>query len=223
MKKIIILVCITAALFSCSKPKQSKDFLYGSKLYNNFVNYYLKGEPRLAEMAFESAEMQFQKMDAMCNLSRIYIGRYVLDEANKETAVLERASRYAELGGCLPETEAIKYLSGEKYDKDILPEPYKSIGKGESETLIELAEKKDTADYTKTRLLRRAAIDYLISDPAKSEELGERALVTDRFNGWTLNILRDLIVIKSAREKQGKEINDIAARIKLIKNTLDKK
>ncbi len=49
MRRIIILLCITALVVSCgSKPKKSPDFLFGSKLYSKYVDYYLKGEARLA-------------------------------------------------------------------------------------------------------------------------------------------------------------------------------
>jgi len=223
MKKILIIICIASALTACSKPKKSSDFLFGSKLYNKYVEYYLKGQPRLAERAFANAENQFLKMDAMCNLSRIYIGRYVLDEGGREDSVLLKSSEYASLGDCKSELESIKYLSGEKYDKKLLPSPYSEIAEADSEKLVKLSDNKEFADYTKTRLLRAAAIGYLVSNPVKAEELAEKALVTDKFNGWSLNILRDLIIIKSAREKQKKKTEDIKKRIELVKAVLGKK
>lgn len=223
MKKITIILCMLILTVSCSKPQKSPDFLFGSKLYNKYVDYYLKGEARLAENAFGNAESQFLRMDAMCNLSRIYIGRFVLDEGGAEQNILVKAEEYAKLGKCDAEISAIMYLSGEKYDKTFLPEPYKSQSDADSEKLVKLSENKDYPDYTKTRFLRKAAIDYIVGNPAKAEELAEKALVTDRFNGWSLNILRDLIIIKASYEKQNKDTEEIIKRIELIKSVLNKK
>lgn len=226
MRNFLLVTFLTSLMLltnACSKPAKSPDFLFGSKLYNKFTDYYLKGEPRLAEMAFANSENQFLKMDAMCNLSRIYIGRYVLDEEGDEKNILVKASEYAELGDCVSELESIKYLSGEKYDKKLLPEPYADIAGADVEKLVSISEKKETPDHTGTRLLRKAANDYLVTDPAKAQELAEQALVTDRFNGWALNILRDLIIIDAALEKQNKENKEIKKRIELIKASLGKK
>jgi len=224
MRKLLILICIAAVTASCgSKPAKSPDFLYGSKLYSNFVNYYLKGEPRLAEMAFASAENQFLKMDALCNLSRIYIGRFVLDESGVEKGILEKSRKYAELGKCFSENEAISFLSGEKYDKDILPEPYSQIAGADNDKLVSISENKDLPDYTKTRLLRKVAIAHIVSNPTKSEELVQRALIIDKFNGWSVNILRDLVILKLSAEKQGKDTSDIKQRIELIKAVVSNK
>lgn len=220
---ITLIISLMVVFSCCSKPAKSPDFLYGSKLYNNFTNYYLKGEPELAEMAFAKAEYQFLKMDAMCNLSRIYIGRYVLDEDNSEYNVLAKAKEYGKLGDCSSELEAIRYLSGEKYDKTLLPAPYNILAGADNEKLVSISEDKETSDYTKTRLLRKVAIDYLVTDPEKSFELAGKALVIDKFNGWSLNILRDLIIVKIALEKQGKETEEIIKRIDLIKVSLGKK
>lgn len=224
MRKLIVLMVILFALFSCSsKEAQSPDFLYGSKLYSNFVNYYLKGKPVLAESAFRKSEYQFLSMDAQCNLSRIYIGRYVLDEGGEDEAALKRADEYAVLGSCQSEKETVKYLSGVKYDKALLPAPYNDIAEADTEKLVKLSENDDFPDYTKTRLLRKAAIAYIMTDAAEAEKLAERALVLDRFNGWSLNILRDLIIIKTAADKQGKDLKDIEKRIGLVKAVLNKK
>lgn len=223
MRKILIFICMAVLLASCSKPQKSDDFLYGSRLYNNFADYYLKGKARLAEHNFALAENQFLRMDAMCNLSRMYIGRYVLDEGGNEKNVLLKAKEYAKLSDCKHELAAADYLLGEKYDKESLPEPYKSISGADKEKLVSLSEDSEYPDYTKTRLLRRAAIDYIVSSPAKAEELANKALVIDRFKGWSLNILRDLTIIKTSRAKQGKDTEDIIKRIELIKAALNKK
>jgi len=224
MRKLITLTIILFALFGCgSKEVQSPDFLYGSKLYNNFVNYYLKGKAKLADQAFLEAENQFLKMDAMCNLSRIYIGRFVLEEGGKDLAALDRAGEYASLGSCKKEKEAVKYLLGKEYDKELLPEPYSQIDGADNKKLVTLSDNKEFPDFTKTRLLRTAAIGYIVSDAEQAQTLAERALVLDRFHGWSLNILRDLTIIKTAMRKQGKEIEDIEKRIELVKTVVGKK
>ncbi|ADD68453.1 hypothetical protein Dacet_1689 [Denitrovibrio acetiphilus DSM 12809] len=224
MKKITVMILFAVLLGACaSKPAQSPDFIYGNKLYNNFVNYYLSGKARLAERAFHDAEEQFLRMDAMCNLSRIYIGRYVLDEAGEDLAALEKASEFASLGACTAEGETIKFLLGKSYEKSLLPEPYYYTAEADTEKIVSLSGDSDFPDYTRTRLMRRAAIDYIVTDPAKSEKLSEAAIVIDRFNGWSLNILRDLIIIKLAKEKMGQNTEDIKKRIELVKIVLPKK
>ncbi|MGD9808455.1 MAG: hypothetical protein AB7E76_12225 [Deferribacterales bacterium] len=224
MRKTAVVFIISLMIFSCSsKEAQSPDFLYGSKVYANFVDYYLKGKPILAQAAFNKAEYQFLSMDAMCNLSRIYIGRFVLEEGGEDQTALEKANNYASLGSCQNEIEAVKYLSGVNYDKKLLPEPYSEIAGADGEKLINLSDNKELPDYTRTRLLRNAAIGYIMSDAPLAEELAERALVIDRFNGWSLNILRDLTIIKAAAEKQEKDTLDIEKRIGLVKAVLNKK
>jgi len=224
MRKLFIYICVAFVVISCSgKPKQSPDFLYGSKEYGKFVDYYLKGKPRLAEASFARGEAQFLRMDELCNISRMYIGRFVLDETGEDMSTLDKSKEYAALGNCSSEMEAIKYLSGKKYDKELLPEPYSLIIGADGEKLIKLSESDKLLDYTRTRLLRRAAIGYIVSSPDKAVSAAEEALVLDRFNGYSLNILRDLIIIKSAKEKLGEDTDGIKKRIRLIKAMLDKK
>ena len=224
MRKITVVFIMSLVLLSCSsKEAQSPDFLYGSKLYANFVNYYLKGKPILAQTAFNKAEYQFLRMDAMCNLSRIYIGRYVLEEGIDDKTALSKAAEYASLGSCQKELEAVKYLSGDNYNKELLPEPYSDTAGASGEELLRLSDNEEFPDYTRTRLLRSAAIGYIVSDAPLAEKLAERALVIDKFNGRSLNILRDLTIIKTSAEKQGKNTLDIEKRIELVKAVLNKK
>lgn len=224
MKKLIILIASAAVIASCaSKPQSSEEFLYGSKLYNEFQEYYLKGEPELADAAFLKAEAQFQKVDSVCNLSRIYIGRYTLDEAANNTQALDTARRYAEIGSCTEEQQVLNFIEQKPFDKDKLPEPYATINGLSTEAIISKAENDKFDDITSTRLLRNVAIGYIISNPAQAEEIMQKALTVDKYHGWTLNILRDLIIIKSAMEKQNKDTDDIEARIKLVKLHMIKK
>lgn len=223
MKKLTVFLAAALFISACGAKVKSPDFLFGSKLYSQFTDYYLKGEARLAEHAFAGSEAQFLKMDAMCNLSRIYIGRYVLDEPGTEPSLLLRAAEFAELGACAEEAESVKYLSGETYDKKLLPEPYSLEAGADAEKLVSLSGDEDLPDYTRTRLMRTAAIAYIVNSPEQAEELAERAIVLDRFNGWSLNILRDLIIIKNARLEQNKETDEIVKRIELLKAVLNKK
>lgn len=224
MRKLLILFTIVITISGCgAKEAQSPDFLYGSKLYNNFVQFYLKGKTRLADMAFANSENQFLKMDAMCNLSRIYIGRLVLEEEGMDDAVLSRAIEYAKIGKCESESVVISFLQGEEYDKKVLLEPYSLIAGAKADELVNVAGDDKLPGYTRTRLLRKAALQYISSDPSKAEITAEAALVIDRFHGWSLNILRDLTIIKVAREKSGKDFKDINKRIELVKTVLSKK
>ncbi|MCD8553022.1 hypothetical protein [Seleniivibrio sp.] len=224
MKNLIIILTAAVLLYSCaSKPQSSPDFLYGSRFFNVYMENYLKGEPKVAESYFYKAEAQFRKVDSLCNLSRIYLGRYVLEEGEEDPAVLELAKKYADLGACEEEQQSVLYLTGQKYDGNKLPEPFRTIEGTDREKLAYIATDSKFDDVTKTRLLRKAAIDYIIDNPKRSEELAEKALELDKYHGWSLNLLRDLIIIKNARIKQGKNADDIATRIELIKSVMVKK
>jgi hypothetical protein len=222
MMKYILMTVICLMLASCGGEKKSADFLYGSRLYEKFVGYYLRGEARLAERAFANAETQFMKTDSVCNISRMYIGRYVLDEGGEDLSILDRAMVFAELEKCLPEIESIRYLSGEKYDKNILPEPYRMEAGLDAKGLAELAGDKKLADYTRSRLYRKASVSLLKDSPDESAEYAGLALEIDKFNGWSLNILRDLMIIKFCLQRQGLETKEINKRIELLKTVLDK-
>ncbi|WP_303850325.1 hypothetical protein [Seleniivibrio woodruffii] len=223
MRNLIIILTLSALIYSCAgKPESSPDFLYGSRFFNVYMENYLKGEPKVAESYFYKAEAQFRKVDSLCNLSRIYIGRYVLEEGDGDPAVLETAKKYADLAACTEEQQSVLFLSGQKYDKDKLPEPFRSIQGADREKIADLADRSEFDDITKTRLLRNAAIGYIIDSPVRSEELAEQALAIDKYHGWSLNLLRDLIIIKNARIKQGKNTDDIATRIELIKSVMVK-
>lgn len=224
MKKIIIAMATVAILASCvSKSQSSEEFLYGSKLYNEFQEYYLKAEPALADAAFTKAEAQFQKIDSVCNLSRIFIGRYTLDEAGTDATSLEFAKKYAQIGNCEEEQQVINFIEQKPFDKNKLPEPYISINGQSTDELVKSVEKNKFDDITGTRLLRNAAIGYIIKNPAQAESLAGKALTLDKYHGWSLNILRDLIILKDAMEKQNKDTADIDARIKLVKLHMIKK
>jgi len=224
MIRYILLIAISLVIAGCgSKPKQSQDFVFGSQLYGKFTNYYLKGEARLAEHSFRAAESQFLKIDGLCNLSRIYIGRFVLDEGQGEVGVLERASEYARLGKCENEREIILYLMGKDYEKRFLPEPYRSVAGAGREYVEFLAGSNRFPDVTRSRLYRRASVAYLKSRPSYARGLAEKALEIDKFYGWSVNILRDLIIIRSSLVKEEKDTADIDKRIKLIRLALDKK
>jgi len=224
MRNLLIVTAISLLMLSCSgKPKSSPDFLYGSRYYNVYMENYLKGEPKVAESYFYKAEAQFRRVDSLCNLSRLYLGRYVLEEGQEDAAVLEMAKKYAALGQCQEEAESVLYLSGQAHDRDKLPEPFRTISGATPEKLASAAESSKFDDVTKTRLLRKAAIGYIMDSPALSEELAEKALAIDKYHGWSLNLLRDLIIIKNARIRQGKNAEDIITRIELVKSVMVKK
>ncbi len=224
MRKLIILTAAALLVFSCgSKQKSAPDFLYGSKLYSQFQMYYLKGDAKLADYNFYKSEAQFMKVDSVCNLSRIFIGRFVIQETGEDTASLEVAKKYAEAGRCSEENNIIAYLENKDFDKDKLTEPYSTINKLSLKEMASADVNSYFDDVTKTRLLRKASINYIMQNPALSEEIAQKAIAIDKLNGWSLNILRDLIIIKEARLKQNKEVKDIETRIQLIKTQLIKK
>lgn len=224
MRKLILLLTLAVAVSACgSKPKSSPDFLHGSRLYQQFQEYYLKGDPKLADYNFYKAEAQFQRVDSVCNLSRIYIGRYVIQETESDNDALIVAKKYAEAGDCAEEINAVDYFMKKDFNIDILSEPYKSINGLTGEKLARAAESDKFDDITKTRLLRKAAIEYILTNPVLSEEIAGRALSIDKLHGWSLNILRDLIIIKNACEKQSRDCRDIETRINLVRTQVIKK
>lgn len=224
MKKMIMLLSLIVLLSGCgAKQKSSQDFLHGSRLYHQFQESYLSGDPKLADYNFYKAEAQFQRVDGICNLSRIYIGRYVIQETENDIPALEMAKKYAETAGCAEELNAVNFFMKKDFKAELLPEPYKSINGLSGEKLIKAAESDKFDDITKTRLLRKAAIDYIMTNPALSEDVAGNALAVDKLHGWSLNILRDLIIMKNACEKQNKDCRNIETRIELVRTQVIKK
>ena len=224
MKKAIIVIIITIMSVSCTKVKQSEDFLHGDRLYFKFVDHYLSGEPRLAEFNFYKGISVFRRMDSVCNISRFYIARYVLDEEGPEFSLIENAEDFARLGKCSAESEVARYLAGRDYDIKKLAEPYNLIAiflkEHDDGKLISYAENEKTQRYSASRIYRFLAKHYLISNPDKAFGLAKKAHEIDKFNGWTLNLYRDLKLMISARKNSGGEYEHLNTRKDILEKTL---
>jgi len=227
--RYLLLTALTLFLISCGGggAKQSPDFLYGSKLYDNYTNFYLKGNILLADKNFLKAVDTFQKMDSACNLSRLYIGRYVLNEENREEKLLEAAMKFASFEKCEAETHITEHLMRRKVPEGNLEEPYKSIAKmnrtnNEGDVLSYIND-KDTTEVSKSRLYRLLAKRNINGNLKKAEEYVNLAHDIDRFNGWTLNLYRDIKILITIYEKTGRPTDGLIKRenmlsIKLHKN-----
>lgn len=224
------LILLTAGLFiifGCSSKKYSPEYLYGENLYNNYINLYLKGNIELAELNFYKSINVFVKLDDMCNISRMYISRYLVEENYDDFDYLIKAKQYAMLKDCNQENNLINFLTHSDYDASMLEDIYTAhsnfLKTGEVSDLEQILENRSINDSAKSRFYRILANNYISSDTLKAEKYIDLAYAIDTHNGWTLNILRDLEVKLKICENMNNECGSLRKRILLIKNILDKK
>jgi len=224
MKKLLIFVVIAIFLMSCSSKKVSQSYTLGEDRFLKYIDTYLQGLP-LSEVYFLKSVDTFQKRDDFCNLSRLYITKYLLNEEEIDEKSINTAFFYAENGNCLTEKNLINYHLQKEYDEDKLPTYYK--------TYIKIVENNDytalnkklskSPDYFLSRVLRKTAIEVLEKDPKLAVTLVEDAHKIDAFNGWTLNLYRDLLILKKGYEIQDIDTEKIDVRIENLKVKLHKK
>jgi hypothetical protein len=227
MKKLIIIILCLFTAVACGGKKLSGEFLYASNLYSTSTDYYLKGEQLLADISFYKSVDAFQRMDDLCNISRLYIGRYVLSEDNASAEDLVTANRYASLDSCEEEKTVIAFLSGNEYDADLLEEPYSLLAKtyedNKTGRLVSYAGGEKTPKETASRLYRFSAAKMASSEPEEACELLKTARELDSLQGWTLNIYRDLNLMLSVCKDNSIDKEQISKRSELLRQILIKK
>lgn len=228
MTKFTITVLVTLlTIFGCSSVKQSPDFSYGSGLYSKYIDTTLKGNNELAELNFYKAVDVFQRMDDFCNISRLYISRYVL-EPEHNIDFLAKSKEMGILQNCEEELNVVSYLLGESFNEKTLAEPYSIIHKAEAKNnpklLVEYAkDEKNNNDESRSRMYRLAASKYIKSDPENAEILIKEAQIIDGFNGWTVNLISDIELLISVYSELKKDTTNLLKRKALLEKKLVKK
>jgi hypothetical protein len=224
MRKLLILFTITIFFVACSSKRVSQSYSLGEDFFLKYIDTYLQGLP-VCEVYFLKSVDTFQKRDDFCNLSRIYLAKYILNEENKDEEIISKAYFYADNGNCSSEKNLINYHLNREFDTDILPQYYKIYLKTVKNGNYEDLSKKlsESPDYFLTRILRESAIQILEKNPKLAVSLVEDAHEIDTFNGWTLNLYRDLLLLKKSYEVQGLNTEKIDVRIENLKVKLHKK
>lgn len=206
----------------CSSPKYSDNFLYGERLFINFIDSYLKGQD-VAETFFIKSVDTFQRSDDFCNLSRIYLTKFLLNEEYEDNKTFNQGRLYAESDNCTREKNIYAFYRGENYDINFLDEYYKSylkmLSKNDIQSMLE--KENNFPDYFHSRILRSYVRNMKVDDETAKKIL-EKAKEIDRFNGWTLNLLRDYILLEKFNASQEK-ISQIKLKIELLSRKLSKK
>ncbi|UOD34159.1 hypothetical protein DSN97_08335 [Deferribacteraceae bacterium V6Fe1] len=218
MKKLGVVLIIIFAVFGCTSKKISPVYLEGESLFEKYIDNYLKGK-QVSEVYFNKAVNVFQRADDFCNLSRLYLSRFVLNEENIDTKSLESAEFFADTGKCRDEKNIINYLTDKEYILEKLPEHYRKYIKHKKSKKYDGLEDILSAapEYFTSRILRKTARE---SEGRKALILVDEAYQIDRFNGWTLNIYRDLKIKREIMLKMGSDISDIDVRLRNLGNIL---
>lgn len=221
IKKFFYLMMLLA-LFACSSKRMSDLYLQGERYYENYKKYYGSGDFKIAETNFLKGVDLFQKSDNICNLSSMYIGKYIIENDNKS---MDIAKRYALLNNCRIEMNIIDYFMGRSYVYDILPISLK-IQASEfksAEDLIKRLSKKDVDDFSKSRLSRLFSKRFMGKGSFKDADmLSDFAIEIDRFNGWTYNLREDLLIKKAVCNSVGSDCKYIDERLGIIDAKLNK-
>ncbi|QAR33378.1 hypothetical protein EP073_08185 [Geovibrio thiophilus] len=222
MRKLILITALLIAAAACGqKQKSSSEYIYAASLHKNYSSYYYKGQRKMAEITFYKAVDAFQRMDSVCNISRLYITRYVLAEQDAAGEDLAKAAAYAETGGCGGEKALTGFLTGDNVtDSDSLEEPFSLIAEfeqtGKYSDVLSYAENKSTLSDSAVRLYRLVAAKITETEPEKAYELAEKARIIDSTYGWTLGLSRDLDIMIKAYGKLGRDASALIERKRLI-------
>lgn len=222
MKKVFFILMVFI-ITGCSTKKLSDTFLSAERYFENYIRYYNSGDFKLAENNFLKAVDIFQKSDDSCNLSRIYIGKYLLENDNSS---LEYAKRYSLIGNCDTEINSLNFLLGQQYILDKLPESLKiqATYYKNSEEVIKTLSKSKLPDWTKSRLARDFSMRFInILNLQDADKLIEYGIQIDRFNGWTFNLKNDLLIKKDICKLKNDDCKYIDERLDIIEKKLPKK
>ncbi|MCX8083457.1 MAG: hypothetical protein N3C60_00845 [Calditerrivibrio sp.] len=220
MKKIFIALLLF--LIGCSSKKVSDGFLLAERYFENYIRYYNSGDFKLSEINFLKSVDSLQKADDNCNLSKIYIGRYLLED---NATYIEYAKRYALIGHCEDEINSINFLVGQKYDYKKLPKSLQLQAKhyNSSQDAIKELSDETIPDWTKSRLGRNITLRFInINLLEEANKLIEFVLQIDRYNSWTYNLKKDLTIKKDICNLKKDNCEFIDERLDMINKKLNK-
>jgi hypothetical protein len=226
MKKVLIFGIILFLAYGCGSKKISVKSKTAIEYYNKYMTLYFEGKIKSSENLFNKALKEFISTDEMCNVSRLYLSKYVIELPKKELKTLKIAGNYAKLSNCQNELNIFNFLAGKNFSIDELEEPYKSYALYENtnkiDVLLNAVGNNDLSEYAKSRLFRFTAKELLLIDVNRAESYLEEALKIDKFNGWTLLIIKDLKIKLEICKFRNKNCNFLEKRIKLINKSLAK-
>lgn len=218
MKKFAVVTVIIFVMFSCISKRISPIYTEGENLFKKYIDNYLKGK-KVYETYFDKTVSTFQRIDDFCNLSRVFIAKFLLNEEMPDLAELNKAKFFADTGNCSDEQNIINYLSGKKYELNELPDYYqKYIKYKDSKNIMNLVDNlKGAPEYFISRVLRKSAISL---NDNQAIVLIDEAYKIDTFNGWTLNIYRDLKIKRDILKRAKSDTSNIDIRIDNLENIL---
>ncbi len=222
MKKAIIVIIITIFIISCSSKKISPKYETAVRYFYKYMSLYFEGKIKFSENIFDKALKEFISMDDMCSASKLYISKYIIYLPEKKPKSLKLAGEYANLGNCENEKNIFNFLSGQKFDINKLEEPYKTYAMYDKNRniniLLNTAKSSNISNYAKSRLYRFAANEMLKAGKNinKAEEITNNALKIDKFNGWSLLIVKDLKIKLEICKILKTDCSNLEKRIDLI-------
>jgi len=218
VKKLGVALIIIFVLFGCSSKRVSPVYTEGENLFKKYIDNYLKGK-QVYEVYFDKTVNIFLRVDDFCNLSRVYLSRFLLNEEITDVTSLEKAKFFADTGNCSDEENIIDYLTGKKYNFNKLPVHYQKYIKYKNSKKIENMGNvlKDAPEYFTSRVLRETAVGL---DGNDALTLIDEAYKIDTFNGWTLNIYRDLKMKRDILKNIKEDTSNIDIRINNLENIL---
>lgn len=224
----ILVFFIVATITGCVSKEYPEGFLYSKRMYNNYISHYLKGRKELADVSYYKAVGQLQKYDAVCQISRLYISRYLLAEDYGNYKYLNEAYEYAELKDCDYENNLINFLADKEYNIENLSKVYKGYAvykeTGDYKKFDSVLNDPEVRDSEKSRFYRILAEELLPESPSESDYFIKKAYEVDAFKAWTLNIYRDLkIMLKLCKIRKGDNCSNYRKRLSLIEIKLDKR
>lgn len=218
---------MSSTFISCTqKPIVSQQFKSTTSHYHKYIDLTLKGKTAAASILFDKTMVKLIEQDDMCNLSRLYTSKYILNLPKKNKTTLAKAGEFAKLDSCPNEQNIFNFLSGNSYQKETLEQPYKTYAMYKSNNdikpLISLAEKGSLSPFAKSRLYRFISKQIMKTDINKAEKYLLEAKRIDSYNGWVAAVQKDLVLYLNICSAQQKDCTHIEKRIQLTNSILHK-
>ncbi|BAI80936.1 conserved hypothetical protein [Deferribacter desulfuricans SSM1] len=227
MKKWFIL--LIAFLLGCGAKTAPPDYLrVGENYFKSYVKTYLSGNKKLAEKYFDRALMQFQKSDDICNISRLYLKRFFVEEEINPNAssYIQSANYYATIGKCNQIEEVIEFYNLNKkidlnrVNDDFYKHYIQFLEKGKYEGIVKIID--NYPDYVKSKVYRQIAEELKDKDKALSQKFIEKAYQLDKFNSYSLYLLLDLKLKYYFCKKYKKGYSNLEKRLNMLEKMIKK-
>ncbi|KAA0259417.1 hypothetical protein FHQ18_00630 [Deferribacter autotrophicus] len=225
----VIFIVLLVFVVSCSKTTKYPDYFTTVSGYmNSYVKTVLKDNSKLADSFFKKAEKQLLLADDNCNLARIYIKRFFVEEEFNQNSLfyLEKASVFANLSDCDEEKKIIDGLLMLKLDTEIVNKFYNYyfnyLKSGNENNLLTFLKKDEVPDYVKSKVFRMLAEDNFMKSLEKSEYYINQAYQIDSFNSYSIYLLKDLNIMYKICEKKGEVCDNLEKRKTMLQEVIKK-